>query len=160
MTTGTRERRSVPLTVHRLLDSPLVGTRLPSLVLEGWAAGDDDLRSHAVPAPGARWTLLLLERADRSEVDEHRGRLAAEAVTAVVVAGAPRASAAVLVDPAGVIQHVADGVEDALDVVAAFRTGGRRPVGADQARALRRCPAEGRRRRGSVSRFAGRRRAV
>jgi hypothetical protein len=105
--------------------------------------------------PGARWTLLLLARVDRPAVDEHRARLAAEAVAPVVVDGALQMHAAVLVDPDGIVQFVAESVEDALDAIAGFRTGALLPIPA--ARALgpqRRCPAEGRRRPGGPgSRF-------
>ena len=152
-TTGRRRRRSVRAIVHRFLPTPIAGTRLPALVLDGWGAGETDVRSHQVPAPGARWTLVLLSPASRPEVDEHRARLAAESVTPVVMTGSPRVSAAVLVDPAGVIQHASGTVEEALDVVAAFRQGRRMPT----APQVRRCPGEGRRR--SASRVAGRRAA-
>jgi hypothetical protein len=143
--------------VHRFVEPPAPGTLLPPLVVHGWGAGEAVPGPHAVPVAGARWTLLLLARADRPMVDEHRARLAAEAVAPVVADGALQMHAAVLVDPLGIVQHVADGVEDALDAVAAFRTGALLPIPA--ARALgrrRRCPAEGRRRPGV--RFAAHRR--
>lgn len=142
--------------MHRFLPTPAAGTRLPALVLDGWGAGDTEVRPHQVPAPGARWTLVLLSPASRSEVDEHRARLAAESVTPVVMAGSPRVSAAVLVDPAGVVQYASGTVEDALEAVAAFRLGRLAP----SAPVVRRCPAEGRQRRGSGVRVPGRRRAA
>jgi hypothetical protein len=157
-TTRLCARRSFHLIVHRLNDTPLVGTRLPALVLDGWGAGESFARSHAVPAPGARWTLLLLARADRPGVDEHRGRLAAEAVTAGVLAGSPQAQAAVLVDPLGVVQYVADTLEDALDAVADFRMGYLLPIALADTIPVRRCPDEGRRR--ARTRIAHRRRAA
>jgi hypothetical protein len=132
--------------VHRLPDTPVAGTRLPTLVVDGWSPGHSDPSPHVVPSPGSRWTLLLTH-AERPAVDEHRARLAAESVTAVVVAGSPRIKAAVLVDPLGVVQHVADDVEDALLVIAAFRMGMLDPISVAHATPLRRsCGAEGRHR--------------
>jgi hypothetical protein len=132
--------------VHRSTDTPATGTRLPTLVVDGWGPGQSELSPHVVPAPGARWTLLLTH-AERPAADEHRARLAAESVTAVVVA------------PQGVVQHVADDVEDALEVVAAFRLGLADPVLAAEVAPLRtRCAAEGRRRRAAV--HTARRRAA
>jgi hypothetical protein len=116
--------------VHRLLDIPRVGTRLPTLVIDGWGAGESEVRPHAVPAPDARWSLLLPARTDRSRVDEYRTVLAAEAVAAVVIARSPRPNVTVLVDPAGVIQHVGADLEDALAAVRGLRTGARMPVAA------------------------------
>jgi hypothetical protein len=143
--------------VHRFVDPPSPGTLFPSLVIDGWGAGESTPHRHRVPVPGARWTLLLLARADRPAVDEHRARLAAEAVAPVVVDGALQMHAAVLIDPLGVVQHVSDTVEAALDAVAAFRTGAFLPIPAVRAHGPRhRCPAEGRRRPGI--RFAAHRR--
>src|SRR4051812_12329869 len=111
--TGDGRDRSVPLIVHSLLHSPLAGTRIPALVLDGRGAGEQAVRAHAVPAPGARWTLVVLSPAAQQSVDEHRANLAAEAVTVVVAAGSPPGGVdgAVLVDPQGVIQYVADSFE-------------------------------------------------
>src|SRR5690242_4160611 len=97
--------RSFQRTVHRFPHPPALGTRLDRVVIDGWSTGDASPRPHLVPVPGARWTLLVLARADRPEVDEHRARLAAEAVAPVVVDGALQMHAAVLVDPHGVVQH-------------------------------------------------------
>src|SRR4051812_22278689 len=146
--TGPRARRSVQRTVHRFVEPPAPGTCIPRLVIDGWAAGESTPHPHQVPVPGARWTLLLLARADRPAVDEHRARLAAEAVAPVVVDGALGMHAAVLVDPQGVVQIVAESVEDALDAVAGFRTGALLPIPAPRALGPCRCPAEGRRRPG------------
>jgi hypothetical protein len=148
--TGPGNGRSFHRIVHRFVEPPAPGTLLPALVVDGWGAGEATPRPHTVPVAGARWTLLLLARADRPQVDEHRARLAAESVAPVVVDGALQLHAAVLVDPLGVVQHVTDDILDALDVVAAFRTGALLPIPAARVLGHRsHCPAEGRRRPGS-----------
>jgi hypothetical protein len=100
----------------------------------------------SVPATGSRWTLLVLgEDADRA-VAWHAQRLSAEAVSPIPVPDAVADAATILVDPQGVVQHVGDGVGEALDVVRDFREGDRLPVPARAA--TLRCAAAGRRRRG------------
>lgn len=135
---------------HPLLHPPLTGTQLPALVLHGRAAGERIQRAHPVPALAARWTLLVLDPREDSRVDEHRTILAAEAVTALVVARSPAGGGTVLVDPQGVIQHVGADLDEALDAVRAFRTGERLPVAAGSARPLQRCSNQGRRRRAAI----------
>jgi hypothetical protein len=74
-----------------------------------------------------RWTLLL--PGPDPQIDEHRGRLAAEAVTVLGIAGLPAYPGAVLVDPDGIVQFAGRDAEDALEAIVALRDGTRRPAG-------------------------------
>src|SRR5690242_493751 len=114
-TTANTRGRSVRRTVQHTLPETLApGTRIP--ILEMGLRGTRALR----------WTLLLPGPAPR--IDEHRSRLAAEAVTVLPVAGLPRYPGAVLVDPHGVVQFAGRGVEDALEAIVDLRAGLRRPA--------------------------------
>jgi hypothetical protein len=116
VTTALARGRSVRRTVQHTLPETLApGTRIPVLTM-------DARRSRAL-----RWTLLL--PGPHPRIDEHRGRLAAEAVTVLGVAGLPAYPGAVLVDSDGIVQFAGRDVEDALEAIVALRDGARRPAG-------------------------------